>query len=175
MGTKGKKKAEKKTKPWSPTVKQQKFIDAYEGNATKAAKDAGYSEKTAYSQGQRLLKNVEILQAILNRQQEERKSTIADRQERGEVLSGILRNNRAIQLEKPVQGCDSANNEENGDHLFVVLDSVNKDVIKSIDTLNKMDGLYVQRHQVTGKDGEPLVTNVIVYLPDNKRAKDGNH
>jgi phage terminase small subunit len=29
-------------------------------NATQAAKDAGYSEKTSYSQGQRLLKNVEV-------------------------------------------------------------------------------------------------------------------
>ena len=29
-------------------------------NATQAAKNAGYSEKTAYSQGQRLLKNVEV-------------------------------------------------------------------------------------------------------------------
>jgi phage terminase small subunit len=29
-------------------------------NATRAAKEAGYSERTAYSQGQRLLKNVEI-------------------------------------------------------------------------------------------------------------------
>ncbi len=32
------------------------------------------------------------------------------------------------------------------------------------------------QQEITGKDGEPLVTNVIVYLPDNKRAKgaDGN-
>lgn len=34
------------------------------GNATEAASKAGYSKKTAYSQGQRLLKNVEIMEAI---------------------------------------------------------------------------------------------------------------
>lgn len=34
------------------------------GNATVAAIQAGYSQKTAYSQGQRLLKNVEIMNAI---------------------------------------------------------------------------------------------------------------
>lgn len=33
-------------------------------NATAAAKRAGYSERTAYSQGQRLLKNAEVQEAI---------------------------------------------------------------------------------------------------------------
>lgn len=45
---------------------QARFVDAYvvEPNATKAAIAAGYSERTAASQGQRLLKNVEIQRAI---------------------------------------------------------------------------------------------------------------
>lgn len=44
------------------SLKQQKFCEYYVelANATEAAKRAGYSEKTAYSQGQRMLKNVEI-------------------------------------------------------------------------------------------------------------------
>jgi len=48
------------------TVRQQKFIDAFcvSGNCTQAAKDAGFSEDTAYSIGSRLLKNVEIRAAI---------------------------------------------------------------------------------------------------------------
>jgi phage terminase small subunit len=46
--------------------KQKKFVEEYlkSMNATKAAKNSGYSEKTAYSIGQRLLKNVEIQAAI---------------------------------------------------------------------------------------------------------------
>lgn len=46
--------------------KQQRFVDEYliDLNATQAALRAGYSEKTAYSIGQRLLKNVEIQAAI---------------------------------------------------------------------------------------------------------------
>lgn len=40
------------------------FIASYNGNATEAAKLAGYSEKTARSQGQRLLTNVDIAAAI---------------------------------------------------------------------------------------------------------------
>lgn len=48
------------------TPKQQRFVQEYliDFNATQAAIRAGYSEKTAYSQGQRLLKNVEANAAI---------------------------------------------------------------------------------------------------------------
>lgn len=58
------------------TDKQQLFIDEYlvDLNATQAAIRAGYSEKTARSQGQRLLTNVDILARI-----EELKKTRADR------------------------------------------------------------------------------------------------
>jgi phage terminase small subunit len=47
-------------------AKQQRFVDEYliDLNATQAAIRAGYSEATAYSQGQRLLKHVEVSAAI---------------------------------------------------------------------------------------------------------------
>ena len=48
------------------TSKRVRFIEEYliDSNATQAAVRAGYSPKTAYSQGQRLLKNVEVAAAI---------------------------------------------------------------------------------------------------------------
>lgn len=48
------------------TDKQRRFVEEYpiDSNATQAAIRAGYSEKTAYSAGQRLLKDVEIAKAI---------------------------------------------------------------------------------------------------------------
>ena len=51
-------------KPFTP--KLAAFVREYlvDLNATKAAERAGYSAKTAYSAGQRLLKNVEIQKAI---------------------------------------------------------------------------------------------------------------
>jgi len=54
------------------TPKQERFVAEYlvDLNATAAAKRAGYSDKTAYSTGQRLLKNVEIQEAIQARRQE---------------------------------------------------------------------------------------------------------
>lgn len=48
------------------TIKQKLFVYEYliDHNATQAAIRAGYSEKTAYSIGQRLLKNVEIRKCL---------------------------------------------------------------------------------------------------------------
>lgn len=47
-------------------AKQNRFVEEYpvDLNATQAAIRAGYSKKTAYSIGQRLLKDVEIQEAI---------------------------------------------------------------------------------------------------------------
>ena len=52
--------------------KQKLFAESYarSNNATQSAIQAGYSEKTAYSQGNRLLKKVEILNYVRSLQQE---------------------------------------------------------------------------------------------------------
>lgn len=67
-------------------ARQELFCEEYlkDMNATQAAIRAGYSEKTAYSQGQRLLKNVEIknkLQGIREKIQDENIATIKDIEE----------------------------------------------------------------------------------------------
>lgn len=54
------------------TPKQQKFCDEYliDLNATQAAIRAGYSKKSAYSQGERLLKKAEMKAFIKEKQSE---------------------------------------------------------------------------------------------------------
>ena len=54
------------------TYKRDMFIEEYlkDGNATRSAKAAGYSERTAYAAGSRLLKNVEVQAAIKARMKE---------------------------------------------------------------------------------------------------------
>lgn len=55
------------------TPRREQFAKEYVkngGNASDAAKKAGYSEKTAYSSGQRLLKNVEVTAYIAKLQEE---------------------------------------------------------------------------------------------------------
>lgn len=49
---------------------QQRFVEEYvkDLNATQAAIRAGYAEKTAHSQGSRLLKNVKVIEAIAKKQ-----------------------------------------------------------------------------------------------------------
>jgi len=54
------------------TPKQKRFCEEYviDSNATKAAERAGYSKKTARSQGQRLLTKVDISKQITKLQSE---------------------------------------------------------------------------------------------------------
>ena len=51
-------------------LRQRTFVEIYSnsGNAKQAAIQAGYSEKTAYSQGHRLLKNVDVSNVIKDRE-----------------------------------------------------------------------------------------------------------
>jgi phage terminase small subunit len=61
------------------TPKQQRFVNEYliDLSATQAAIRAGYSEKTAHSQGPRLLENVEVKAAI--------EKALAEREKRTEI------------------------------------------------------------------------------------------
>ncbi|HUW18642.1 MAG TPA: terminase small subunit [Sedimentisphaerales bacterium] len=68
--------------------KQKAFCREYikDWNATKAAKRTGYSPKTAYSQGQRLLKNVEV-RAEIDRLSAD--ITVENKVEVKEIISGL--------------------------------------------------------------------------------------
>ena len=54
------------------TDKQERFAQAYvlHRNATEAAKAAGYSARSAYNQGYRMLKNTEIIERIADLENE---------------------------------------------------------------------------------------------------------
>ena len=75
------------------TRKQQRFADEYlvDANATQAAIRAGYSEKTARSQGQRLLNNVNIKTYIDEQLEKIHNEKIADAQEVMMYLTSVLR------------------------------------------------------------------------------------
>lgn len=121
------------------TSRQIRFCFAYasSGNATQSAIEAGYSERTARSQGQRLLTNVDI-QNFLNQLAEERESKkIADAKEMQEVLTSIIRQ----ELEEEnlvVEGCGDGVSEA----VVKTKKSSHKDVISAIDKLARMQGAY---------------------------------
>ncbi len=75
------------------TERQERFCQEYSklGNATQSAINAGYSEKTAYSCGQRLLKDAEIQQRIKELQGEIKNQNIADAREMQSILTSIIR------------------------------------------------------------------------------------
>lgn len=74
------------------TERQRKFCDSYIicGNATQAAKVAGYSPKTAYSSGQRLLKNAEINDFLKSYYKSEAKSLIASVEQIAEFWTATM-------------------------------------------------------------------------------------
>lgn len=76
---KGKSRTKAGTSKSSAAVRKRLFAEAYVangGNATEAAKTAGYSPKTAYSLGSRLLKDVEVASFV-----KERSKTVAAKYE----------------------------------------------------------------------------------------------
>lgn len=75
------------------TPKQKAFADEYLicGNATEAAKKAGYKEKAAYAMGAENLKKPQISAYIAERQKQIEDSRIADVKEVMEFYSAVLR------------------------------------------------------------------------------------
>lgn len=69
---------------WKPTPKQRKFIQSYAGNATEAARKAGYSEKSIYVLGKEALENPKVSAAIAARETGDfsAESRVFSRQER---------------------------------------------------------------------------------------------
>lgn len=72
--------------------RRRRFVEAYmgqaAGNATEAARLAGYSPRTAKQQGARLLTFVDVKQAIENRQQND--PAIATREERQRFWTNVM-------------------------------------------------------------------------------------
>ena len=82
--------------------KQKAFCEYYASsfNATESAIKAGYSKKTGYSIGQRLLKNVEVKSYIEELTKKTKKNRIATIQEVMEYLSDTMRDTTELRRER---------------------------------------------------------------------------
>ena len=112
--------------------KQEIFCEEFvkSGNAAEAYKLAGYkasSAKSAANSASRLLENVCICNRIAELREKAEDEKIMDAKQRRIMLSEIAKSGKAIVA------------------------------IKAIDTLNKMDGVYINKTQLSGADGGPLV------------------
>ena len=113
------------------TAKQQRFVEAYDGNAHKAAIAAGYSEKTADAIGRENLRKPTILAEIKARETVRCTPLIASRAERQQFWSSVMR-----------------------------------DRLKAAELLGKSEADFVERQEITGRDGAPLVDAITVKFVD---------
>jgi phage terminase small subunit len=104
-------------------------------NATQSAIKAGYSERTAYSAGNRLLKKVEVKQYIDERLAEMQESSIADTNEVMQFLSSTMRGDILDQF-----GLDPALNDR----------------LKAAELLGKRYKMFTDKQEISGADGEPI-------------------
>jgi phage terminase small subunit len=125
------------------TIRQQRFVALYQGNATEAAIQAGYSAKTARSIGQRLLTNVDIQEAIQTREKKAMRTHIADREQRQEFWTAAMQDTEQAM----------------------------RDRLKASELLGRSAGDFLERHDLTNSDGSmtPKATVQIYRIPDNGR------
>lgn len=143
-------------------ARQKRFCDEYliDSNATQAALRAGYSPKTAYSHGQRMLKNVEVKNyldaqlALLHTQK------TADAQEVLEYLTSVM---RGEQTEKTVRGV--------GDGVQEIADIAvgARERLRAAELLGKRHGLFTDRLSL---DVQPVV--LLNDLPDEAPSSGKN-
>lgn len=117
--------------------KELKFAEEWlkTTNATQSAIKAGYSERTAYSAGNRLLKKVDVKQYIEERLAEMQESSIADTNEVMQFLSSTMRGDIPDQF-----GLDPALNDR----------------LKAAELLGKRYKLFTDKQEISGADGEAI-------------------
>ena len=160
--------------------KQKRFVAEYliDLNATEAAKRAGYKASTAYSQGQRLLKHVEVAAAITEAQQkrEIRTGITADRvlqelarlglsdvrklfTEGGNLLPPQAWGDDMAAAVAAIEVVSRSTGEKDADGATVV-EHVHKvklwDKNSALEKIAKHLGMFVERHEHTGANGAAL-------------------
>ena len=128
-------------------IKQKRFEDEYLicSNATEAAKKAGYSEKTAKQQGQRLLTNVDLKNYIDERLKILESEKIAQADEVMQYFTKVLRGEETeevVVIEGQGDGVTEARK--------IKKEVSPKDKLKAAELLGKRYGLFTDKvEQVT--------------------------
>lgn len=133
------------------TKTQKRFADEYlvDTNATQAAIRAGYSKKSAYSQGQRLLKNDEVKRYIDEQLKKMNSDKIADATEVMEYLTSVLRGESTEEI-VVVEGCGEGYSEARR----MDKDVSAKERLKAAELLGKRYGIFTDKTTV---NVEPVV------------------
>lgn len=147
------------------TAKHERFVGEYliDLNATQAAIRAGYSERTAYSSGQRLLKSVEVSAAVA--------AARAARSERVEVTQDYVLRSIVDTMERCKQAVpvldrmgEAVMVETPDGEIAPAYEFHAAGVLKGAELLGRHLGMFVDRHEHTGRGGAPL--QVIISQAD---------
>ena len=122
--------------------KQKQFYKEWliDANATQAAIRAGYSKKTAYSQGQRLLKNVEGQEYLAELMAKKESELIASQDEVLKYLTSVMRGksqSTEIVVEGIGDGCSEART--------VLKEPSEKERLKAAELLGRRYGVYTDK------------------------------
>lgn len=128
------------------TVKQQRFADEYiiSGNATEAAKKAGYSEKTARFIGNENLTKPNIKSYIDERLEQIKSEKVADQQEILEYLTSVV---RGEQTEQTLIG------EGMGEQNITEIELSGTQRIKAAELLGKRYAMWTDKQDISGSLG----------------------
>jgi len=145
-------------------AKHERLVIAYfqnGGNATRAAVEAGYTEKSAHNTGVRVIKDEYVCARLSHLREKEWEDNVMSISERRSRLSSMGRGDVADYAEAGKDGTylmygpDSPNTQAVSEISSVSTDQgamITKlklrDPSKAIDTLNRMDGVYVEKHEV---------------------------
>jgi phage terminase small subunit len=109
-------------------ARQRAFVEAYCGNATEAALQAGYSPKTAAFIGAENLKKPKIAAALKEREDKRLASLIATREERQRFWTSMMRDEDRKEVDR----------------------------LKASELLAKSEGDFLERREITGPNGAPI-------------------
>ena len=169
------------------TLKQARFVEEFliDLNATQAAIRAGYSAKTAEQGAAQLLSNIKVSSAVLLAIEERSKRTgvTQDMVLNELVRIGFTDIRKAVRWGKSPIDTKSENANTNGlgiypvelvpseeisDDLAASISEVSLtqtgvkikmyDKLAALDKIGKHLGMFVDKHEITGKDGGPIET-----------------
>ncbi len=143
--------------------RQKIFVTEYliDFNATQAAIRAGYSEKTARSQGQRLLTNVDIKNAIKEEREKIQDENIATAKDVEEFLSQAMNGQIDEEVLMVVGAGDGV-----GDVARERKELSAKDRIKAAELLGKRHALFTDRQEIDATIRTDKLDSILQQLGD---------
>ena len=140
------------------TIKEQRFIDFYDGNATDAARKAGY--KNAKRSGEQNVRKREIWDQIKNREKKRNKKHIATREERQEFWTKVL---LGEDQDPEVTGYDL-----DGNAVVVNVSPKMSDRLKASELLGRSEADFTDNQTISTPKGKALKWEVEVVKSESE-------